>query len=229
MNKEFYEIPFDEILAQLTPDYQKYLALETKYILSRCVPSDTVLEVGCGSGRLLEILAHKVKRIVGVDNSSIQITRARERTSHLPKIEIYQQDGKALEFHDNYFDVSCMTFNTLGSFGNDKTKALEQLCRVTKRTVLVGVYSEDATPYQLEFYRKVGFGEVTKIDENITSVRNVNGITITSEKFTLSKINLLLQELGVSADICKISNFSYMIDIKIKNQQLLHGRIHRTS
>src|SRR3989344_1417881 len=209
MNEQFYEIPFDEILAQLTPDYQKYLALETRYILSRCVALDTVLEVGCGSGRLLEILSPKVKGVVGVDNSPIQIARAEARTSCFTNINVYQQDGRSLEFSRNYFDISCMTFNTLGSLGKDKAKVLENLCRVTKRAVLVGVYSEDATPYQLEFYTKVGFGEVMEINEDVTSVQNAEGITITSEKFTPDKIHHLLQEVGVSADILRISAFSY--------------------
>ena len=55
-----------------------------------------------------------------------------------------------------------------------------------------------------------------EINEDVTSVQNAEGITITSEKFTPDKIHHLLQEVGVSADILRISAFSYIIDIRVR-------------
>lgn len=60
-------------------------------------PGDTVVDLGCGTGVNLPILAHRVGeqgKVVGIDLSSGMLDRARRRTErhHLPQVTLIQGD-----------------------------------------------------------------------------------------------------------------------------------------
>lgn len=77
---------------------QSYHEMLARYYNLQIPPDATVLEIGCGEGRLLALL-HGKKR-VGVDLSERQIQKARER---LPEGEFHVQAGEALSL-DQQFD-----------------------------------------------------------------------------------------------------------------------------
>jgi demethylmenaquinone methyltransferase/2-methoxy-6-polyprenyl-1,4-benzoquinol methylase len=59
-------------------------------------PGDTVLDLGCGTGRNLPLLARAVGeggRVVGLDVSSGALDRARRRTRDLPQVELVRADA----------------------------------------------------------------------------------------------------------------------------------------
>ncbi len=61
---------------------------------------DTVLDIGCGTGRNLPLLARAVGeegRVVGLDLSTGALDRARLRTRHLPQVELVQADALAAD------------------------------------------------------------------------------------------------------------------------------------
>jgi demethylmenaquinone methyltransferase/2-methoxy-6-polyprenyl-1,4-benzoquinol methylase len=62
----------------------------------RVQPGDMVLDLGCGTGRNLPLLARAVGeegRVVGLDVSSAALDRARKRTLGLPQVELVQADA----------------------------------------------------------------------------------------------------------------------------------------
>lgn len=48
--------------------------------------SDSALEIGCGTGRLLEPLSRHFSQVFGVDVSGEMIRRGSQRLSHLPQV-----------------------------------------------------------------------------------------------------------------------------------------------
>jgi ubiquinone/menaquinone biosynthesis C-methylase UbiE len=87
------------------------LKLLGKYIL----PGDKILDLGCGNGRLLQILGEKNIEYFGVDNSEKLIKIAKEKYLHPPQVFGTQKFGRArinfqvadalnLPFSDNFFD-----------------------------------------------------------------------------------------------------------------------------
>ncbi|MDO8750289.1 MAG: class I SAM-dependent methyltransferase [Dehalococcoidia bacterium] len=64
------------------------------------LPTDRVLEVGCGAGNIIEGID---ARIVGVDLSSHLLSKAKKR---LPSgtVELVRADGEAVPFQDHSFD-----------------------------------------------------------------------------------------------------------------------------
>lgn len=60
---------------------QQYLEAEIQFVLSRLRPGDSVLELGCGYGRVALQLGGVAARVVGIDTSSDSLDLARRLTS----------------------------------------------------------------------------------------------------------------------------------------------------
>ncbi len=60
------------------PRVQRYLQAEIAFVLERISPSFLVLELGCGYGRVVERLAGKARRVVGIDTSRDSLRMAQE-------------------------------------------------------------------------------------------------------------------------------------------------------
>lgn len=72
----------------------------------------SVLEIGCGTGRLLEPLARHFQQVFGVDVSGEMVRRGRERLAHLPQVQLVEIDGLGkLPFRDESFDF-CFSYIT---------------------------------------------------------------------------------------------------------------------
>jgi SAM-dependent methyltransferase len=59
-------------------------------------PGETVLDIGCGVGRLTRALAARAERVVGLDVSQEMLTLAREHNGHLDNVEWVHGDGASL-------------------------------------------------------------------------------------------------------------------------------------
>jgi SAM-dependent methyltransferase len=73
-------------------------------------PRATVLEIGCGIGRLLKPLASRARELHGVDVSGEMIAQGRRRLAGWPSIHLHLGSGSDLEtLQDAYFDL-CYSF-----------------------------------------------------------------------------------------------------------------------
>src|SRR6201985_3307252 len=82
---------------------------ETERSLAHHLPvgARRLLDIGTGTGRLLEVLAPKVERAVGIDQSREMLALARAHLARvgLDNVEIRQADMYALPFEANSFDA----------------------------------------------------------------------------------------------------------------------------
>jgi SAM-dependent methyltransferase len=62
----------------------------------RIEPSDTVLDIGCGVGRLTRVLAGRAAHVYGIDISSEMIDHARGHHAALGNVEWFVGDGHSL-------------------------------------------------------------------------------------------------------------------------------------
>jgi len=60
----------------------------------------TVLEIGCGAGRVTRALAHLFGQVYAVDISGEMVRQARAALADLPNVYIFQNNGKDLEVLD---------------------------------------------------------------------------------------------------------------------------------
>jgi SAM-dependent methyltransferase len=99
--------------------------------------SPTVLDVGCGSGRLLAAFDTFGFKAYGIDHSAAMAARASRR---LPAGRIRLASGDALPFKDDAFDL-CTVFGMLHHAigeGNGMTEStIHEAARVARRVVVV--------------------------------------------------------------------------------------------
>ncbi len=96
-------------------------------------PDDELLEVGCGSARMLAEHASQVRYVAGLDASEIQVGMARQRLAErlaAGTAEIVLGDAMALPWEDGRFSVVA-SLNCL-KFVPDPPKALREMARVLR-------------------------------------------------------------------------------------------------
>lgn len=130
-------VVYDEKDAQLiersyqTPDIvRQRLAVLSKLGLQR---AEQVLDAGCGTGLLLELMAESVGqtgKAEGVDFSNDMLAVAAQRCQVLPQVSLSQGSVEKLDFPDNYFDAVACTQVLL--YVDDVSRALVEMVRVLK-------------------------------------------------------------------------------------------------
>ncbi len=89
-----------------------------------------VLDIGCGTGLLLQSIAKSAKLVVGIDASSKILQEARIRTKQLPNTAIIRADADYTPLQNETFDhVFAMTL--LQNIPNP-TETLREIKRVSK-------------------------------------------------------------------------------------------------
>lgn len=208
---------FDEITERLTPAFVQYLDAEWNHIRSRVLRKMKVLEVGCGSGRVLRELAPLVSELVGLDHSYAQV-EATEKTvkeHKLANVRIIYADATDLPFGESYFDMSISAFNTFGNLSYDKFRALKEMRRVTKPRgrILLSVYGENAAEFQKEMYDNVD--AESRVLGDFTIYTFPDGLVGAAERFSEKKLRKLFTDSGFSDfRIERLAEFGYMCDLR---------------
>jgi ubiquinone/menaquinone biosynthesis C-methylase UbiE len=88
---------------------------EWRWLDARVPAGARVLDVGCGNGALLSLLAPRIAEGVGVDASPGMIARARARQAHHPNLRFAATDGPRLPLPDQSVDlvISLLSFRYL--------------------------------------------------------------------------------------------------------------------
>src|SRR6267142_1914475 len=106
-----------------------------------------LLDIGTGTGRLLEVLAPKVEQAVGVDQSRemLALARANLARAGIDNADIRQGDMYALPFEADSFDV--VTIHHVLHYADDPAAALSEAARVVRPGGIVLVV--DFSPHDL--------------------------------------------------------------------------------
>jgi SAM-dependent methyltransferase len=109
---------YDLTHADLTEDVDYILKLvgETATSVSS-VQAVSILELGCGSGRLLLPLARTGHRVTGIDNSKVMLVRAQERLAREPEtvqghVTLLEADMTQFKTESDRFDWAILPYNT---------------------------------------------------------------------------------------------------------------------
>ncbi|MBA2410907.1 MAG: methyltransferase domain-containing protein [Gammaproteobacteria bacterium] len=128
--------PIVEEYARLAADYEQkwsvYIEATTEQTLARLQlrPDDRVLDIGCGTGALLDRLtrAHPLARLAGVDPVPEMLSVARRRLAE--SVELREGWAERLPFEAQQFDVvvSCNAFHYI----RQPVEALREMDRVLR-------------------------------------------------------------------------------------------------
>jgi len=105
------------------------------------LPKDyTVLDLPCGTGRLIRPLMEHFRSVRGVDISAEMLAVARKRYRHIGHVEFAQADGRSLPFADKEFGCvfSCRLFGHTPP--EVRVAILREMRRVTQDRVALVMY-----------------------------------------------------------------------------------------
>jgi SAM-dependent methyltransferase len=105
--------------------YHRLIDDQAAAIVRRVGEGRSVLEVGCGTGLVMQRIAGFAARVRGIDVSPGMLARARERG-----LEVQEGSATALPFADGEFDVVC-AFKVLAHV-DPVEPALAEMARVTR-------------------------------------------------------------------------------------------------
>lgn len=96
-----------------------------------------VLDIGCGGGKLLNILSHMIKsgKICGIDHSSEMVKLAKRVNSNKETVEVKQASVSKIPYSDNSFDVVA-SFETIQFWSNIPTD-LKEIKRILKNSAVL--------------------------------------------------------------------------------------------
>jgi SAM-dependent methyltransferase len=164
---ELYDIAFDWDISD-----------EADWLVER-LNATTVLEPGCGSGRMLEALADRGCQVVGIDNSPQLLELARRRLG--TRGEVLEEDMTQFDL-GRTFDGAVCPINTLlhlspAELGRHLPRMAQHLERRARYLVQVGLVEAGQEPFagsQWEASRGETSLKVDWIDEELDLVRGTS-------------------------------------------------------
>jgi ubiquinone/menaquinone biosynthesis C-methylase UbiE len=156
---------WDKIRALYVPEKQV-----EDYLLSITanIKIDSFLDVGTGTGRMLELFANKAKQGIGIDLSRemLAIARARLEKNNIRHLQVRQGDMYDLALNDETIDF--VLFHQVLHFAIDPLAAIKETSRILKIDGIVIII--DFLPHQNESlrenyaHRRLGFSEKEVMD-----------------------------------------------------------------
>ena len=200
-----------------SPRLQQYLDAEIQHCISRIKPGDSVLDTGCGYGRVMKELKPRCRQVVGMDNSLISMLYGRKLIRNDGDIHFCQMDAGALGFKDNSFDVVLCIQNGISAYKVDKKVLIDECVRVAKPNgkILFSTYSEKFWDERLKWFRaQAGENLIGPIDDELTG----NGVIACTDGFKASTISpdefeSLGRDSGLSFEITEVDESSLFLEI----------------
>lgn len=203
-----------------SPRIKQYLEAEIQFVLEQIKPSDKVLELGCGYGRVLKRIAEKASKVIGIDTSSESIQLAEKYLQDYTNIELFQMNAKSMDFKEQSFDVVIGIQNSISAFKVKPEELTKESLRVTKQNgkVIFSSYSDKIWQERLAwFVEQSKEGLLGEINFKKTG----NGVIICNDgfkatTFTKSNFKKLLTKLKLKGTIIEIDNSSIFCVISNK-------------
>jgi ArsR family transcriptional regulator len=124
-------------------------------------PTVVVGDLGCGTGRLTEIIAPFVRRVIAIDGSADMVDAARERLGSCSNVEIRQGELEALPLASGELGVAILSL--VLHYSPDPARSLAEVVRALRRggrLLLVDMLPHDRAEYQQQMgHVWLGFSE----------------------------------------------------------------------
>jgi 2-polyprenyl-6-hydroxyphenyl methylase/3-demethylubiquinone-9 3-methyltransferase len=196
---------------------RQYLDAEVNHVLGKIRPGDVVIELGCGYGRILPMLAEKAGWVVGIDTSAPSLELAQQTLEVNSNCTLSRMDATKLGFHDRTFDCMVCIQNGISAFHADQRALIIESVRVTKAggVLLFSSYSKKFWKQRLEWFElQAEAGLLGEIDLDKTR----DGLIVCKDGFTATTVDprhfrALTRELNAEVRIVEVDESSLFCEI----------------
>ncbi|MCK4829092.1 class I SAM-dependent methyltransferase [bacterium] len=171
-----------------TPRIKRYLSEEINHVLDQISSNCSILELGCGYGRILSKLSPHVDFAVGIDTSLDSLMFSRGYLKSCLNTAVICMDALNLGLLPGQSDVVCCLQNGISSFHADKRLLIESAVRAVKPggKVLLSSYAPEFWEHRLEWFRlQSANGLLGKIDDDATG----NGTIVCQDGFSATTVS----------------------------------------
>jgi 2-polyprenyl-6-hydroxyphenyl methylase/3-demethylubiquinone-9 3-methyltransferase len=199
---------------------QQYFAAEINFLLSKITPSDVVLELGCGYGRIIPTLAERAHFVVGIDTSIESLKFGKSFLQYYSNCLLLQMTAVQLDFLSHSFDVVVCIQNGISAFHVNQHDLIKESIRVTKPggRIYFSSYSEKFWKHRLQWFRlQAQEGLVGEIDEEQTK----NGVIVCKDGFTATTVDKksfldLTSNLNVNTNIVEVDESTIFCEMMVR-------------
>ncbi len=158
--------------------YQDYLQHEEESVKNFLSGVSSVLDIGCGTGRIISSIMPFIKSYVGIDINKEYLAIAQKAAQRVDNVKIVELNAEDLskDFTKKMFDVSISLWNTIGCLPDEK-KVIKEVAKVTKEKFFFTVLAKGSLDMRKEYYSSLNID--CRIDETTE--------TIYSEEWGLSR------------------------------------------
>ena len=189
--------------------YKEFMDSEKKWIQDTIKHTSSLIDVGCGDGRLTLTLSQLTDKYVGVDLDSEALQKA--KLLEHDNIKMYAADATKLSalFHEKEFETSVLLWNTIGNVGDDK-KVLEEVCKVTRSKCFITGIKKGALAERKKYYDSYN-ADYTIDKDTETIYSNVWGI---SKSYSPTELGTLCQTAGFRiVNIIEFNDLAFGIEL----------------
>ena len=194
------------------PRILQYFDAEIDFVANSLEPSDRVLELGCGYGRVLPRLLKSASNVVGVDTSLGSLLYGRTMLPKPTSIQLTQMDAGNTAIQDGSFDVVVCIQNGISAFKVDPVVLVEESLRIAIHggKCLFSTYSDRIWEERLQWFQLQAEEKLLgDIDWNKTKRGTIvceDGFVATT--FSEDDFLKIARELGVSCEIKEVDSSS---------------------
>lgn len=196
-------------LAKTSRTLGKFFKREDEYLKKNIKANCNILDVGCGFGRNIKIIAKKSKKIVGIDYDREVLEVAKKELKKYSNIKLFLENAKKMHFKNDTFDYVICMGNTFGNMLSIKLQVLNEMKRVVKKggKIIISVFSDNALRVHIKGLEVAGF-KIIKIKNSIIYTKQ----GLIAERFTQAKIKKIFDSIKLKVKIKKLTPISYICE-----------------
>jgi 2-polyprenyl-6-hydroxyphenyl methylase/3-demethylubiquinone-9 3-methyltransferase len=203
--------------ALASPRVQEYLEAEIRHVLARLGGAKSVLELGCGYGRVALRLPETSRLVIGIDVALASLALGRGLASRGGRCPFVLMDAVRLAFAEDVFDAVVCVQNGICAFRVDQERLLAEALRVVRPggQVLISTYADRFWACRLEWFEaQASAGLVGPIDH----AQSRDGVIVCSDGFrsgrlTPDELAGLAHRLHVPASITEVDGSCVFCEI----------------
>ncbi len=200
------------------PRVKQYLEAEIDFVLRKVDPTDIVLELGCGYGRVLLLLAEKAALAVGIDTALESLHLHGDLCRNVRHCSVLAMDAGHMGFKNGQFDKVVCVQNGISAFQLEHKELIAEALRVTRPggSVFLSSYAERFWEDRLGWFRQQAeHGLIGEIDEEATG----KGVIVGKDGFkattvTAQDFRALASEFGLVPLVTEVDGSSLFCELR---------------